>query len=719
LYCGKRLALLKKLTGGGEFCSDAHKQSYHEEYNKLALNRLMEAQTRQEDRPAHQPGAGAVAESAPEKPAFVEPTARGGYFKQPVTARAPAGAAASASPAKGPAGWPIELPAAAELLLFAPGFAAEPRWAGVIMEHRAVSGGSAVIAPAPDFPQTCRGPGCALPEQHFEIDTAVVPATAGPVAFDACPALPQDPELREEPASGFQFSWEIPERLNPDWVDGLEFASSEEKLATLALGGLRQPAASEETAEDSGAAPVMEEESAPAPALEPILAKYALASATPEPVIDEALLLSLLGGKDEAAPPPAAAPPADEAARLPAPAPAPDEAMPLPPSVAEADDAADDGTAPLPESVAAFDEAAPLLTPAPAPAVPEIAQAQADPSAPAADTAGGPVSYEPGSFLPVTIRPVGAPSKPRLMQSFQAMALVTASPQMPAWNMLPLRPRMALGRGPGPGAGLLNRGKTEAGAPAEARKPGSAGVGVANEPESSADLAVPTFGLAGKPRTGLSRWFKLSILAGVLGIAGGSSWLFHPAEMRGARVAEAASKPAAKPGARHKSGSTHDRATSRGGPSAAGTSVLAPQERGSRRMLGMAVSATEPDEKRPGLASDEDPQPRGRAALTTSERPMPALSGIRRPMRLCPWSRPPQARPQAKNGCRPYPRIGRPLWLRPWSGLPHFELSRAAKIPGCSSTRQDDGAPAAGTGSPGALAEARQHITTEFAAWRN
>jgi hypothetical protein len=51
------------------------------------------------------------------------------------------------------------------------------------------------------------------------------------------------------------------------------------------------------------------------------------------------------------------------------------------------------------------------------------------------------------------------------------------------------------------------------------------------------------------------------------------------------------------------------------------------------------------------------------------------------------------------------------MWLRPWSGLPHFELS--------SSTRQDDGALAAGTGSPGALAEARQHITTEFAAWRN
>ena len=59
LHCGKQLALFKKLTGGGEFCSDAHKQSYHEEYNKLALSRLMEAQTRQEDHSARQPGGGA------------------------------------------------------------------------------------------------------------------------------------------------------------------------------------------------------------------------------------------------------------------------------------------------------------------------------------------------------------------------------------------------------------------------------------------------------------------------------------------------------------------------------------------------------------------------------------------------------------------------------------------------------------------------------------
>jgi len=50
LYCGKELALLKRLTGGGEFCSDAHKQSYQEEYNRLALSRLLQAQSKSGDK---------------------------------------------------------------------------------------------------------------------------------------------------------------------------------------------------------------------------------------------------------------------------------------------------------------------------------------------------------------------------------------------------------------------------------------------------------------------------------------------------------------------------------------------------------------------------------------------------------------------------------------------------------------------------------------------
>lgn len=49
LYCGKQLALFRRLTGSGEFCSDAHKQSYHEEFNKLALTRLIAAQTKTDE----------------------------------------------------------------------------------------------------------------------------------------------------------------------------------------------------------------------------------------------------------------------------------------------------------------------------------------------------------------------------------------------------------------------------------------------------------------------------------------------------------------------------------------------------------------------------------------------------------------------------------------------------------------------------------------------
>ena len=40
LYCGEPLSLLRKLTGKAEFCSDAHKEAYQQEFNSLALQRL-------------------------------------------------------------------------------------------------------------------------------------------------------------------------------------------------------------------------------------------------------------------------------------------------------------------------------------------------------------------------------------------------------------------------------------------------------------------------------------------------------------------------------------------------------------------------------------------------------------------------------------------------------------------------------------------------------
>lgn len=43
LHCGKELALLKRLTGGAEFCSEAHRKEYQKEFNDLALSRLLQS----------------------------------------------------------------------------------------------------------------------------------------------------------------------------------------------------------------------------------------------------------------------------------------------------------------------------------------------------------------------------------------------------------------------------------------------------------------------------------------------------------------------------------------------------------------------------------------------------------------------------------------------------------------------------------------------------
>ena len=63
LYCGKELALLKRLRGGGEFCSEAHRQQYQEEYNQLALNRLLQAGAAPQSTHAAQLGQGSNGDS--------------------------------------------------------------------------------------------------------------------------------------------------------------------------------------------------------------------------------------------------------------------------------------------------------------------------------------------------------------------------------------------------------------------------------------------------------------------------------------------------------------------------------------------------------------------------------------------------------------------------------------------------------------------------------
>jgi hypothetical protein len=51
LYCDKPLALLKRLTGDGEFCSKEHRRIYQQEHNQLALARLLESQPRPSGKP--------------------------------------------------------------------------------------------------------------------------------------------------------------------------------------------------------------------------------------------------------------------------------------------------------------------------------------------------------------------------------------------------------------------------------------------------------------------------------------------------------------------------------------------------------------------------------------------------------------------------------------------------------------------------------------------
>ena len=40
LYCGRELALLKRLAGNGAFCSEAHREDYRKKFDQIALGRL-------------------------------------------------------------------------------------------------------------------------------------------------------------------------------------------------------------------------------------------------------------------------------------------------------------------------------------------------------------------------------------------------------------------------------------------------------------------------------------------------------------------------------------------------------------------------------------------------------------------------------------------------------------------------------------------------------
>jgi hypothetical protein len=92
LYCGKELALLKRWTSGGEFCSDAHRQRYQEEYNQLALNRLLQAKPREAKPQAEAKGSEAKTAAKPAEAKSPAPAAS----TKPVAASEPLKPAARA-----------------------------------------------------------------------------------------------------------------------------------------------------------------------------------------------------------------------------------------------------------------------------------------------------------------------------------------------------------------------------------------------------------------------------------------------------------------------------------------------------------------------------------------------------------------------------------------------------------------------------------------------
>jgi hypothetical protein len=132
LYCGKELALLKRWTGGGEFCSDAHRQQYQEEYNQLALNRLLQAKPRGDNKPEGEAKTAAATKppetkpsesgeaqeishlsaSAPTMVEAPEPVLAESSEGQPEAVQSPEAAYSEEEPAPAnPAGFLVEMPA--------------------------------------------------------------------------------------------------------------------------------------------------------------------------------------------------------------------------------------------------------------------------------------------------------------------------------------------------------------------------------------------------------------------------------------------------------------------------------------------------------------------------------------------------------------------------------------------------------------------------------
>src|SRR5579864_3003389 len=193
LYCGKELALLKRLTRSGEFCSEAHKQSYQEEFNRLGLSRLLQARSKTDEGKVEQKPpitkAAPVAVAEPvvkevvvekvERPTTPPPVSA----PPPVIARPPVIAAPPEPPPPVAAGFFMELPpiviAEEPAPYLEPAMGEEPappvpawRLEGPAIEHAVFTLRSAELLPLEVQPGVCESGPTAL-------DTSVAPKEFG------------------------------------------------------------------------------------------------------------------------------------------------------------------------------------------------------------------------------------------------------------------------------------------------------------------------------------------------------------------------------------------------------------------------------------------------------------------------------------------------------------------------------------------------------------
>jgi hypothetical protein len=446
LYCGRQLALFRKLTGGGEFCSDAHRQSYQDEYNRLALSRLLQTQNAGEEPPSGnlpvpkqklQRRAGSLLDLH-DVPALTphrssadqtissagDATRRAGFV--PDRLKGQAGAVTFHSDT-GP-----NLPAAAE-----PSFPSSGATAGPAIRKRAER--VPIPAPSANTPAALlyrigaeippRASEATLPCSDEVVDFTV-PPTAGKVRLPSCPAQiagvkPRRPVLNRISADG------------PSAFPRVEAPPAEPRHIGAAHAlPLPLPAEMPEPEllqfqEQAAYTPCFEFADTVATGyvagmklgIEQIRFEFIGSTAEPEP---------------EAAEPPAAETAAD------------DEMLPHEFIAAvQAIDATAKGWEAQPDAAL------------------EV-QAVRDERFAAAEPIAAESSHRMCAWLPIDLTAVPANTRQKLMQTFQAVGVAAAVPAAPEYGMLPVRPKYVVGRAPSAAAAGENGGTTSLEAVAEA-----------------------------------------------------------------------------------------------------------------------------------------------------------------------------------------------------------------------------------------------------------